>query len=58
MKKRTIALMMDMVMSVGMLGGCGFFDKSSKKHTTQNTIFNVEADENQKDENVKYAVIL
>ena len=58
MKKRTIALMMVMVMSVGMLGGCGFFDKSSKKHTTQNTIFNVEADENQKDENVKYAVIL
>ena len=58
MKKRTIALMMVMVMSVGMLGGCGFFDKSSKKHTTQNTIFNVEADENQKDENVKDAVIL
>lgn len=64
MKKRTIALMMVMVMSVGMLGGCGFFDKSSKKDTTQNTIFNAEADENQKDEkekmngDVKYAVIL
>ena len=58
MKKRTIALMMVMVMSVGMLGGCGFFDKSSKKHTTQNTIFNVEADENQKDENVNQLLVV